>query len=496
MVIMQTTTATLTVTPITTTNGYTVINMGQTEVVRDTKTILHILNVDDIRQTLNILEQNINEVNIQNDPIVRQLLEAIQAKLTTIEPKERARTKRGLINIVGTAHKWLFGTMDDSDRQEISDHLRVIESNVENSIRNLNAQIEINSSLNESITNLKDIIESDRNQIHKVYNEITENERRIIHHQLKIDQVLKLRMLEDKLNQIIDNVALMKHGLLHPSMLTATELKNTKLDFYGLKNIRVGLLRHNVTSLIFAIKIPSTYELVPYKFITAIPTSQKLEVVIEDQYIVEINGTKYLYENDVQYVKNLELLNNCIMKNNCLMRENKMIELKVLDDSTIICKNALDLDVFNQCDDRILKLNGHYLITINNCSIRILNETFGNSQINFSDKFLYPENIKHNFSKELSFKEIMLKNFVNLEPIKMLKFHKNVQYIAVSSIIVILILVIVVILTLSRRSEKLKISIKDMKNKTQKKDKIQENFKLKEGEVTYPVGYKGIFNLS
>lgn len=493
--VVQPTTATLTVTPITTVNGYTIINMGQTEVIQDSKTILHIINTNEIQQTVNILKEDLEELQIIKDPIIVKILETIQAKLDTLEPRRHNRAKRGLINIVGTAHKWLFGTMDDSDRQQITDQMKILEENVGNAIGNLNKQIEINSSLNKSITNLKTIIESDRNQISKAYGEITENEKRIIRHQIKNDQILKLRMLDEKLSQIMDNIALIKHGLVHPSMLTATELKDTKLDFYGLKNIRAGLLKYNQHTLIFAIKIPNTYELVTYKLLTAIPTEKKLEVVIEDQFILEINKTQYCYERKIQFVKELKLSNNCVIRKDCKTRENDMLEIKEIDESTIVLKNTKNLDVINYCDDRILKLNGHFLLTINNCSIEILNQTFGNKEINYSEKFFYPDNVTYNFTKELDFKDILLKNFVNLEPIKLLKFNKNVQYTAVSSIIIIWILVAAAILTLFRKSKKLEISIRERKDKVPGICEIQENFKTRKGEVTYPRGYVELFKI-
>lgn len=39
------------------------------------------------------------------------------------------REKTGLINIVGKTCKWLFGTMDDEDNQQINKHLKNIEEN-------------------------------------------------------------------------------------------------------------------------------------------------------------------------------------------------------------------------------------------------------------------------------------------------------------------------------------------------------------------------------
>lgn len=47
----------------------------------------------------------------------KQLISMTKIKINNLKPKNNPRTKRGLINIVGTASKWLFATLDDDDRE-------------------------------------------------------------------------------------------------------------------------------------------------------------------------------------------------------------------------------------------------------------------------------------------------------------------------------------------------------------------------------------------
>lgn len=451
--------------------------MGQTEVIQDFKTILHIINTDEIRQTIDAIENNTRTLQINLDPLVNRELGAIKAKLSVIEPRGPSRSRRGLINFIGSAQKWLFGTMDDEDRQDIIEHLKNVEMNIDNSIGNLNKQIAINSNFNESIKHLKDIVESDRNEIGRAYSEVTGNIQHILLQQLKTDQLLKIRMLEEKLNQILDNVALVKHGLVHPSMLTAQEIEDTRLDFYRLKNVKTGLITHNNQTLVLAIKIPNNYKLVNLKLITALPTEDKLEAIIEDQLTIEINGTNYEYNNAIQDEKNLKNVKNCILYKNCKLKENTVMEIKHIDESTILCKNTKNVEIKNNCDDRKISLKGHYLLTINNCTIEILEQKYGNKNVKFQERFFYDERDIYNFTKEISFKDIMLNSVTNLDYIKKLNYHKNVQYIAGSTIIVTAIVIAIVIVLKGQRNKKMKISVKN--------DKIQENFKLNEGEVTY-----------
>lgn len=43
--------------------------------------------------------------------------------------------KRDLLNVAGTAHKWIFGLMDDDDRQNIIQKLDVGNSNNHNIVQ-------------------------------------------------------------------------------------------------------------------------------------------------------------------------------------------------------------------------------------------------------------------------------------------------------------------------------------------------------------------------
>ena len=182
-------------------------------------------------------------------------------------------------------------------------------------------------------------MEADRLELTKSFAELTENEKRYMLKQIKLDQILRLNMLEQKINQIIDNISLAKHGLIHPSLLTTAEIINMKIDFLKLKNTKVGALKYKTKTLILAIKIPDSYEQVDLKFITPIPNKSNLEAVFEEYFFIEINRKMYHYLKDVQYKNELKPVNNCITNKNCTLKENQLTEIKKLDESTLICKN-------------------------------------------------------------------------------------------------------------------------------------------------------------
>lgn len=380
--------------------------------------------------------------------------------------------------------------MDDNDREEIISHMGVITENQGNLAANVNKQIQINSYFNETITNFKNIVESDRNRITKTYQMLTEHEKRLFSQQLRLDQMLKIEMLKEKLNQIIDNIALVRLGIVHPSMLTTDEIKTMNLDFYKLKNVRTGLLEHDKNTIVIAIKVPDLYKIVNYKLITPMPTESNLEIVLEDIYILEINETKYEFNGNIQYERELKPLNNCITNNNCKLIVNKQPTVRKIDETTILCKNMCNHEIVNMCDDRKIKLNGNFMLNVNNCSIKILNETLSNRNMKFIDRFFYTDEEANNFTENLKFENIDFKNFENLEEIKLTKFHKSLNYINFSSIfivITILTIVIFVILAILRKHKNMSNNFENLEKDISKIVRIQENSFYKGREVMYNI---------
>lgn len=85
-------------------------------------------------------------------------ISVITAKISFITPTEFNRTKRRLVNFVGSAYKWLFGLMDDTDRQEIVERLEVMEENCHTAISTINKQISINRDFQNNMNLIKKLL--------------------------------------------------------------------------------------------------------------------------------------------------------------------------------------------------------------------------------------------------------------------------------------------------------------------------------------------------
>ncbi|XP_055390591.1 uncharacterized protein LOC129619374 [Condylostylus longicornis] len=108
----------LTVEKINTELGYSEIKLDNVKLVKTYDTILHIVNIEEISNILNTFEANLKLANLNEKENTLQFqVQTIRTKLQTLVPH---RQKRGLIDFVGTVHKWLYGTMDNTDRLDIT----------------------------------------------------------------------------------------------------------------------------------------------------------------------------------------------------------------------------------------------------------------------------------------------------------------------------------------------------------------------------------------
>lgn len=435
------------------------VKLREVEIVNQTSTIIHVIDPTEINNILTQIETNLERLDIDSKNLINSEIKVIRARIKSITPRNNVRRRRGLINFAGSVQKWIFGTMDDDDRQEILEHLKVTDENNHNAITNLNKQIKINTHFNESINILKSSVEEDRIKMTEAFNGIRKQNDEIVKHSLYVDQIIKLRYLENKVDQIQDNIISAKHNIIHPNILTAEEIELYKIDFYKLKLIKVGILEYKNQMLIIAIKIPQNYIKTDLKLLTPLPNKDYFEIDENNEYIVEIENKFLEYKEDTM-LKDLKISKNCVWTKQCKLRYNNKTKIEILDDETILIKNALEEKLIQNCDDRNISLSKNYFITFYNCKIKLYQETFYNQKKIIQDKYFYPSN---NFNlthvKAVTFDNIVLKHFENIKEIEELKFHKKVSYGITVTLVIILIISLAIIVIWQKKNIKNKIEI-------------------------------------
>jgi len=122
----------------------------------------------------------------------------------------------------------------------------------------------------------------------------------------------------------------------------------------------------------------------------------------------------------------------------------------------IVAINQQNATVNSTCIHRRLKLNGHYLITFNNCSIQVKGVLFRSNIVEYEQKLILQDEDKQlEVEKVLSFEEIVLTQKENIKKLKELHHHKIITTTssAFSVTAVVSIIAVGVYLYLKQRSE-------------------------------------------
>lgn len=451
------------------------INLGTTEIIEATQTIIHVVKLDDINEMLNKIEEG-----LKPDGATFWLQNKITALTQKIKILNNRRQKRGLINPVGTVSKWLFGSMDNEDRREIDQHIQALEKGMENTIQTINEQVHINDYFNKTLH----LLMSTENTIIKRRNDVTDSLNVILREQRRLDAVLKLQILEDKVDSLLDNIASIKNGILHPGILLAEEIEAYNITIEKLENAKTGIIMTQNNKLILVINIPVKYKTVPYQILYPVPDKSYLEINENPKYFVKINEIKYDYYKDkIMYEKDLKPLQSCIQNNYCNKKINKDTEINKLDDNVIICKNLYEEKIVNDCDERELYLTGQYVLTINNCSLEIKNNKYQHRSK------VFVENQVFEILPEIKLDKLNITTTEEVKRINRINLHKNVS-IGLNVTFIWIIFIIVIILLKHIKQKKCTVWKVDTHHLPDVKAALNE------GGVTLSPKNNGVVNLA
>lgn len=476
MIILHQTNGTLTMQKIDSNNGFTQIKLDDVEIITEYDIILHIINPKEIEVILTSMENFLSDTKMINDkPLLRNEIKRIKMKLHTIVPH---RTKRGLINIIGTGLKWLSGTMDDNDRQDIENHLKTIDENNHMTITNLNKNIQINNHFNETFKKIKIAIESDRKEITNKFNEIESKYTVLSKQIIYLDTLMKIKILEDNVEHIQNNIVSSRLSIMSNNILTDDEIIKYNIDINKLKNIKLGTAKYKNDEIIFAIKIPNKSVLAKQSIFIPVSNNNSEELIFDQQQVIELNNTFYDFKNDL-YKSNLKQTKLCIFNKNCNKRKNNKEETIHIENGLLLLKNQNNSYIESTCDERKIHIKNNYLILFNDCILSINNVTYKNTNKQFKQNFVLNDldfNINNTKIKP-TFDEIILTQVKNIEKIDELQYHKKISttynLFTLTAILAIIIILILSYIYFTRKRFAVNITLKN-----------QENFQSKGGGVT------------
>lgn len=266
---------------------------------------------------------------------LKQISKRIKLRLQTIElvtPSEiidKTRRRRGIIDGLGTAFKWLTGNLDAADGEHINKCLDQLEADdkqtqnllkqqikiVTSTIKNFNASINSlflhEESINAYITDIRDSINNNTDRIKS-------NSKQLL--LLDICEILleAYQLIENEIRDIEDSISFSKLDVLHPSIIQPSELLS-QLHLIS-QNLKHGTLPMHATlnslptlinliglnafqtekRLVFVLRIPLTsndvfnlYHL--YSIPTKNPNNNLFHLIIPESKYVGISTDNRLY---------------------------------------------------------------------------------------------------------------------------------------------------------------------------------------------------------
>lgn len=137
-------------------------------------------------------------------------------------------TKRGILNIVGSISKTLFGTLDENDLTLINGELDDIYKNQKLMGQTIGNQTRILKTLLNSASHDLEVLneqsEGQVNRLNTIINATNINQRNLIVANMIVLCSIAIEELYDDLNLIINAVNDGKHGIIHPQILTPSIL--------------------------------------------------------------------------------------------------------------------------------------------------------------------------------------------------------------------------------------------------------------------------------
>lgn len=185
---------------------------------------IQIIDLKPLKMHTNQLQNQINAFKFSCHPgrnfqLLFSILGNIQEKLANFE--NLTRTKRGLINFVGTIEKQLFGLIDDDDLQSINNHFNILSSNQKSITNELNLHNSILHGLNMRLNISLAKINENFKELSKF---IDENRKGYKCAESKTDMLASLDMLLNLLNTLETAINLAQQNIIHNYFLPLREI--------------------------------------------------------------------------------------------------------------------------------------------------------------------------------------------------------------------------------------------------------------------------------
>lgn len=312
-------------------------------------------------------------------------IEKAREKLKGLQPH---RQKRGLINALGTAVKYIAGNPDHEDLEIIHQSLETLQDHENKLTGNQIKQIKINTNFQSRINNVTETLRKISSQISLINNTLREDT--TLEH---INLIFNTDVLIHALEDIEEQVEFSKQDLLNKNILSFEDKKyifqrliQQNMDLTAIDEIfqfSAGSLSISKDNIIILVKIPildeNPYDLLQLQAVninqTKIDTDIQLVAkrqnrILPQQRICKICEETKPLEDDCIYRILTHQKPKCSMKKT----EQKTCIKEIMRGIVLVDTNT-NLEVFSSCGDSRMVAEPTVIET-ENCTINILNYTF------------------------------------------------------------------------------------------------------------------------
>ena len=410
-----------------TNNGLIPVKLGPAFIIQSYQKLIHIIRLKDYSDLINNITIQENELSqiisgkseykyILNDKktITSKKLEMLKETFHFLLPR---RTKRGILDGLGSLIKDITGNLDNQDLIDIQNALHDIHNNEDALNKQINEQIHLNA---EMINRLKEIqnfvtIHTDRlqHEINKtiIHTNLNTNVLLFDQHFYKINHIIDI--LHNHLKDITEIIQLSKYQIISRHLLNNNEIEyisglfsqsNVRFDnnnfIYSLINLK-GY--YNNTDIIFSIEIPIfsresfnyfKFKIIPMfnKIITPIPSYELIANSQKYQFIHKpCNNVNNQYFCDTMKLHTTS--ETCIpaiimqLPAKCIFQETTYIEdIDYITFGKLYVQPTQPLSYTSSCNQQTTEITEPTLITFNNCTINIKNYTFTSKASIFFEK--------------------------------------------------------------------------------------------------------------
>lgn len=420
-------------------SDYYLTELGQGYVLENYHTYIYSIKLSPINQTLNIMKLHVAKFRqYLRDPTFEEHFKLINNELLEIDNVlknlEKHRNKRGLFNFIGEIQNYLYGTMSDSDREEIYNNLQILRRN--------------QNKINDQFSKTKTIMTSVINRIDNITNQINLNLKSITKQINKnldlINAQQELLLLNLQINEIhryvnkiekalkYSQIHILDFGFItHSDFVEMIDSIKYKIPFDNVNNYfqiiyTGGYLIHD--EIVIVIKVPIIKEKGSYGQIIPIKQSNR---------ICQLNSFYYFKNYQINLINKCNQLEKFYICNNDLKpfrltcnyfetKENWEIQL---ENGEIIIES--DKEQIIQCGISTYKIIGSNKIDFNNCTLKVENREYRNPMYrNYSVLEINVtklENLKFKLNPIQNMKD-MIKQLNEIGPVKLEELQMPMKY--------------------------------------------------------------------